>query len=440
MARVRAIVCALPVTIFACSSPAGDARRASAVDYLEDLPTGETQRQRVCARGHEDRFAKSLCPESGAPPEIRKLADLQTLAWISPLDSPFALTAQSTSSVARSTTVLNPRAIFYPAAGSGDPYTFLGFARGDGFAEVIALDPETNEPNFYFIRYLRACDPDCSLAERFSPESETGWEEVSVYDDIDLHDTALDCLMCHQPDGTGTRRILRMQELSDPWTHWLKRGTASEPLLDTFLGSHPGESYAGIPFDSIDASNPASLEFFMFQSGHSGQPNEYPSATVEAEGRGPAWLALHATAIAGEAISPPYWDVSPFDPVKVADASIRYRDVQSGARPASDMPDLADLFLESAYPDLGFTAANEALTGADVVRHRCGICHNGKFPGIRRNNFDVNDYPAALSSDMRALVLERIRLPASDRHRMPPVLFSDLTETHIGMIEADLAP
>lgn len=435
--RVLALACAIPVTAAACSLPDGDSRPA-AVDYLEGLPTGESQRQRICARGHEDNFAASLCPEIGNPPEIRELADLQMAAWIDPLDSPFAITAQSTSSVARSTTVLNPRVVFHQASGNADPYTLVGFARGDGFAEVIAFDPATEEPNFYFVRYERACDPDCSLAERFSPESETGWENVSVYDDIDLRDTVLDCLMCHQPDGPGTRKFLRMQELSEPWTHWFDRDTASEPLLDAFLEAHAGEPYAGIPHESIDHSNPASLEFFLFQSGNQGQPNEFPSATVEAEGRGPAWLALHEAALAGEAISPPYWAISPFDPVKVAQASLLHREVRAGDRPASDAPDLADLFLESAYPDLGFTAANEAVTGTDVVRHRCGTCHNGKAVGTRRNGFDVHDYPAGLSPQVRQLVLDRIRLPATDVERMPPALFSDLSGAHIALIEADL--
>lgn len=430
---------AVLVTVSACSLPNREPRPRS-VDYLEDFPTGEAQRHRICARGHADLFAESLCPESGDPPTIHGLDDLKTTAWIDPLGSPFAITAQSTSSVARSTTVLNPRAVFYPAAGSADPYTLVGFARGDGFAEVIAFDPMTNEPNFYFVRYRRACDPDCSLADRFSPDSESGWEEVSVYDDVDLHDTVLDCLMCHQPEGAGTRRFLRMQELEDPWTHWFERGTASEVLLDTFLKAHAGDSYAGIPHDSIEDSNAAGLQFFLFLSGNQGQPNQFPSATVEAEGRGPAWLALHAAAVAGEAISPPHWSVSPFDPAKVADASLRYRGVRSGDLPASETPDLADLFLESAYPDLGFTAATEAVTGADVVRHRCGTCHNGKVPELRRNGFDVRDYPALLTPETKQLVLERLRLPETDARRMPPLIFSELTEEHLRMIEDDLRP
>jgi hypothetical protein len=372
--------------------------------------------------------------------QIRELADLQFAAWIDPLSSPFAITAQSTSSIARSTTVLNPRVVFHQDAGNADPYTLIGFARGDGFAEVIAYDPKTEEPNFYFVRYERACDPECSLAERFSPESESGWETVSVYDQIDLRDTVLDCLMCHQPDGPSSRKFLRMQEMTEPWTHWFDRGTASEPLLDAFLEAHPGEAYAGIPYESIEDSSPASLEFFMFQSGNQGQPNEFPSATVEAEGRGPAWLALHEAARAGEAISPPYWAVSPFDPVKVASASLAYRGVRSGDRPASAAPDLTDLFLESAYPDLGFTAANEATTGADVVRHRCGTCHNGKATGTLRNGFDVHDYPTNLSPQMKARVLERIRLPDHDVQRMPPLLFSELGEAHLSLIAADLEP
>lgn len=427
--------CFVQVTAGGCTSPKGAAEQAA--DYLEGMPTGEAQRHRICGRGHGDRFAQALCPDSGDPDPIRDLADLRDAASLGP-GSPFALTAESTSSIARSTTVLNPRAVFYPIPGSSDPYTLLGFARGDGFAEVIGFDPNTQQPNFYFIRYERACDPDCSFADRFSIDSETGWDEVSVYDQVDLRDTVLDCLMCHQPGGAGTSVILRMQELAEPWTHWFDRDTASQQLLDTFLEAHDGEPYAGIPFESIDGSNAAGLQFFLFANGQQEQPNEYPCAAIEAEGRGPTWLALHAQALAGEAISPPHWSVSPFDAAKVASASSTYRAIAAGTEPRSAMPDLTDLFLESAYPDLGFTAANEAVTGADVVRHRCGTCHNGLVPGLLRNTFDVHDYPDALSETMRQRILERIRLPKSDPLRMPPVLFSELDETHLQMIEADL--
>lgn len=429
------------VMLASCALPFGEQppKPAAHVDYLAGFPTGEAQRWVVCSRNHGDRFAAFLCPSGSPPPPITSLADLQAALWIDPAQAPFAMTAHSTASTAKSTSVLNPRAVFYPVPGSPDPYLLLGFARGDGFAEVIAFDPTTNQPNFYFVRYRLDCDPHCSNAERFGPASESGWSSVSVYDDQDLKNTVLDCLMCHTPAGAGTRRILRMQELSSPWTHWLQRGTASEVLLDEFLAAHVGEPYAGIPAARIETSNPGGLEFFLRQKEHGDQPNEYPSAQIEGEGpRGPAWQSLHAAAVAGEAISPPYWAVSPFDPAKVADAAERYRGVQAGTRPASDMPDLTDLFLESAYPDLGFTAAVEATTGTAIVRHRCGTCHNGKFPGISRNNFDVNDFPDALAPEMKERVRERLRLPATSRLRMPPLLFSELTEEHIAKIEAEM--
>ncbi len=400
------------------------------------MPSGEQQRRRLCARDRQDRFAQWLCAGDG--PTVNSLADLMTGAGIDPATSPFAINAHSTSSIARSTTVLNPRVVFFPQLSDPAPYLFLGFARGDGFVEIAAYDPVLDEPTFYFVKYHRKCDPDCSNAERFSLASESGWESITAYDDEDLKNTPLDCRMCHLPDGAGTKRILRMQELTSPWSHWFQLGQDSETLLDEFLASRPGESYAGIAHSEIEQSNPGVLEFWLRQKGFDAQPNAYSSAIPFEGPRGPVWQSQFAVSRAGDAISVPYWGTSPFDPAKVAVASASYRDILDGALSPDKMPDMTDLFLESAYPDLGFTAATETTSGLAVVNHRCKICHDGRFPGISRDNFNANDYPNALTPETKRKILERIREPKHSPLRMPPILFSELSEQHLQWIEADL--
>jgi hypothetical protein len=45
-----------------------------------------------------------------------------------------------------------------------------------------------------------------------------------------------------------------------------------------------------------------------------------------------------------------------------------------------------------------------------------------------------------LDDEMKAKVLARIKLPATDRKRMPPLMFSELKPEHVQTIEAALAP
>ena len=111
--------------------------------------------------------------------------------------------------------------------------------------------------------------------------------------------------------------------------------------------------------------------------------------------------------------------------------------MDSGADP-SLVPDMTALFSQSEFGDLGFQASPLATSGTMVVQHRCGYCHDGLFPGTSRNNFDVSEFPAQLSSLEQANILARIRLPVSDLARMPPSQFTDLTEAQIEMIEISL--
>ena len=409
------------------------------LDYFELLPKGETQRQALCARGNNDRLSKWLCGTT--PPTIGKLDDvLIGLALKDPANlanMQFAISGHSSSLVMRRTTPLNPRAVILTPAGTTD-YTALGFVRGDHLAEVAAFDPIKQDINFFLIRYEKPCDPDCPNSERFSPETESGWQNVTVYGDQDLKNTPLDCLQCHEPGGIGSKRMLRMQERQTPWTHWFRSNRPSVALMNEFQAAHPNEDYAGIPAARIVNSDPAKLEKLVEGAGFSVQPNEFNTALIEQEGRGPTWLALYNNALMGAMISVPFYKIDPADPTKLAAASAGYLAVKNGTATPDTVPDMTALYPDTELGDLGFHAGDALTTGQGVVQHRCGTCHNGTFPGITRNNFVVADFPANLDPNMRLKILQRIRLSDKSRLRMPPAMFSDLTEAEKLMVEHDL--
>jgi hypothetical protein len=354
----------------------------------------------------------------------------------------FAISGHSSSLVTRRTTVLNPRAIIFSE--EVDDYVALGFVRGDGLAEIAAFDTVNGRLNFYLVRTHLGCGDDCTNAERYLPSVEAGWQSVDVYFDDDIKNTPLDCLQCHEPGGEGTGRILRMQELQDPWTHFFRDNRGSRVLLEQFQAAHPDEDYAGIPAAIISESQPADLEDFVRAAGFDEQPNEFlgddiNNDDVDVTTPNATWMALYDRAKEGLAISPPFFGISPYDDAKVSAASAAYLAVATGTAGPETMPDMTDLFDQAALPYLGFLPA----TGADavqIVQHRCGSCHDGRFPGISRDNFKISQFPDQLDDEMKAKVLARIKLPATDRKRMPPLMFSELKPEHVQTIEAALAP
>lgn len=418
------------------------------LDYFEGLLAGEAQRAALCSRGNADRLSTWWCAET--KPTVTKLEDvLIGLRLKNPANlgaMRFAISGHSSSLVTRKTTVLNPRAIiFHPADAAAPDYIALGFVRGDGFAEVAAHDPVKNDINFFLIRFKKACEPDCNNAMKYGPDAEKDWMTVDIYGDQDLKNTVLDCLQCHQPGGLQARRILRMQELQDPWTHWFRDNRPSVALLDQFQAAHPNEDYAGIPANLIRNSDPADLEDFVRGAGFAAQPNEFPTDDVANQlQQNPnqvpaAWMAIYENSLSGQQIAVPFFEISPYDTAKVLAASNAYKEVViDRTAPEATLPEMTELFRDDVLGYLSFEASPMVASGRDVVLHRCGTCHTGTFPGISRNNFDINQYPDGLSAEMKAKVLQRIALPKTARLRMPPLLFSELTPNQIGLIQNDL--
>lgn len=235
--------------------------------------------------------------------------------------------------MARSVNAVNPRAIIFTHVVNGAApagYVAMGFVRGDQFVEVAAADRNNNNAlNFYLVRFTQACNVSgtCTDGDLLTPAIESNWLDVTVYDDVDLRNTVVDCLQCHQVNGPDTTKILRMQELEFPWPHWFRNNTAGSVLLADFRAAHgTTEDYAGIPANVIPLSDPEELEDLVLTAGFR-QPNEFPTEVIEAEvrrtagqpadnsvpGVSPTWDRIYANSVTAQAIAVPYHDVKVTD-------------------------------------------------------------------------------------------------------------------------------
>jgi cytochrome c553 len=428
---------------------------ATNTDPLEGLPRGQTQLDALCVLGRGDIPSLVLC--TNPPPSIENLADLQDLlglAFFDPTETGgnadgknpgFVLTGHSSSLVARGVSAINPRAIvFSPPLADLDPqFVAMAFSRGDPYVEIAAFDPTADggkgATNFYLVRFNLPCeDTGCQPEDLLTPDIETGWTDWTIYSDDDLGNTTLDCKSCHQPGGPSTPKLLRMQERTDPWTHYFKATrVGGAALLADFHAAHGNdEDYGPIPASLIDKSDPHILERWVEGNGSNDQPNEFPSEIVEEEvrasnrmqpgmnvppGASMTWESLFQSAASGESIAVPYHDVKVTDPAKLAAKTTAYVATMTGS--ATDpMPDIRDVFLDAALSDLGF-APRAGLDGRAMAVAMCGQCHNPRLDQtLSRARFDVTklDTMDAAERDLAAL---RLMLPDGDRRHMPPTRY-----------------
>lgn len=456
-----------------------------AAEILADLPSGEDQRKALCSRSGRDKVRQVFCGTT--PPEIKSLKDLQReLGLAGPSGggnngglfgggifgglfgggflggifgaggSSFAFTAASSSLVGRFTSAINPRLVMFSAPNGQDPnMVALGFVRGEQFAEVIARDGSSGKLNFFLVHFQQDCNDrpgGCNNGELLGPAIEANWRQVTVYEDSDIENTILDCKQCHQPGGVSSPKILRMQELRNPWTHFIAGNTnGGRALLAEFQRAHPGEEFAGIDANRISASNPAQLENFVRQNGFGNQPNEFPTAQIEGGGFGgffggifgggargkAAWDPLYENFVKGEAIAPPYHQLRVADPAKQEKMTQAYLDLKEGKLQPKDFPDTRDVLLDSGLRDMGYMV-KEGLTGEQILVQACSQCHNSRLnQEITRARFNVD--LSKISKKAKEKAIARINLPDNDVKKMPPVRFRSLTPEEIKRVEEALS-
>jgi cytochrome c553 len=412
---------------------------------LAPLGSRQDSYDRICGRNRGDSFAKVLCGGNRRP-EIRDFAELYTLVGLGD-QRVFALTGNSTSLVANRVSAINPRLLVFPRVDDDlvrpATMTAVGFVRGEQFAEIASRDQSTGDFNFYLVAFEQKCNyasNGCDLASLLSEEIEHDWTAYSVYDQDDLEGTSVDCNSCHQPDGYGTKRILRMQELASPWLHWfpqrfVQRTDSDRVLLAQFTDAHKHDvQYGGIPVDTIanavDEGSGAQLEALVRAEGFGNQPNPFDSQIVTEmkTGSSPTWAARFEANLRGQAIAVPYPAVDVTDETKRSAAIRSYQDVVRGAAPRASLVDIRAIFSDDATAKLSFVPRAGA-DGKTVLLQMCARCHDGRGnPRLNKNHFDVRALETLPRSE-KDLAIARLSDPGPNK--MPPWRAGSLTAESI---------
>jgi mono/diheme cytochrome c family protein len=350
------------------------------------------------------------------------------------------MTGHSTSLSARSVSSINPRVIALRLEIGAQPdLVALGFARGEQLLELVSRDYTTGQLAFYVLGFEQACNhaaEGCKPFDLLTPVVEEGWLGVTLYDELDMANTVLDCATCHQPDGPGSNTLLRMQELQSPWTHWFsEQSEGGRALLDDYVAAKGDEPLAGIAAADLLATRPDSLEAFTRSGGSGTQPNAFDSPSIEAvvqasapaqpvdnstPGDSPTWRSLFARAQRGEALAVPYLNVKVTDPIKLAAATAAYSAVRTGELPPEALPDVRDVFPddETRLAQMGM-ATTPGAAGEAVLLEACALCHNPRLdPSYSRARFRAD--LVGVSRAEKDEAIRRMLLPLNDPAAMPP--------------------
>lgn len=454
-------------------------------DPLDPLPHGEDQWELLCARGHDDAIARAFCA-GDSPPVVTSIPELLELIGLGFIpgnmsngangNPSFTFASHSTAIGTRFVNAINPRAfvftppvggVTFPPSGIADPdLVMMAFSRGEPFVELVANDRTADELRFYLFRFVSECEEadDCNNADRFTPATESGFVEYSLYDDHDIRNTVLDCLQCHQPDGPDTQKVLRMQEFVEGWTHWYYANRPqNRETMEQFVAAHGGEQYGGIPGafltqqqlleNNAGSAPPTGLEQVLRNEGFITQPNEFPSQAILIERQNAGcmpsldptnscsatWDALYTNAVQGNAMAVPYFDGHITDATKRDAATQAYVDFMNGVIGEDEAPDMSDVLLDEAFPYMSFEPA-PGLDARGILTHMCSHCHNSSLDQtITRANFNVANLDS-LPQTIKDEAIRRLQLPDDDIQRMPPLRFHTLSDDQIDMVIDELSP
>lgn len=327
-------------------------------------------------------------------------------------------------------------------------FAVLSYTRGEPFAEITAHDPKTNELRFFLVKFDPQCRGSaCDSGDTFGPSVESSWKNVSVYEDLDLANTVLDCSHCHT-DGSG-KKTLRMQEMASPWTHWMSPWTAGgAALLSDFHAVHGDkESYGGIPAALIDKSEPRTLELLVTDNGYAKNASSFASQKIETEvkavspsqpelnltpGTSATWSLLFTSQLAQGTFAAPYHDVKVADANKLGDVASRYQSFLTTGD-ASWIPSMRDMHGAASVVDLGYTPP-AAASASDILGQTCSGCHNATTPSaLGRARFNV-DALASMSRAEKDLAIARLQMPVEDVRHMPPSANHTLTDAQTQLV------
>ena len=422
-------------------------------DPLEAFARGRAHSDEVCARGGDDPVRDAFCTET--PATIEQLSDLYRTLDVEPGSDrsghiAVAVNAHSTGLGLRSVSAINPRVFTTRLEVLDSELLGISFVRGEQLVELVVRDRVDRELRFYLIGFRQACNErkeGCRPAELLTPAIESSWREVTLYDEEDVRNTPLDCATCHQPEGPGTPKLLRMQERTFPWTHWFSTGTdGGLTLLNDYFGAKEDEQLAGYTAEQIRSAHPDGIALLADFHG-SREPNEFHTTAIEREvresaaarggfqpadnsvpGESATWRSAYERSLRGEAIAVPYHDVKVTDLDKLARMTAAYRAYRAGELDPADLPDLRDV-----YPDDPEQLAHMGMMtepGADgeqVLLQACGQCHNDRLDqSLSRANFRAD--LQGLSRAQKQVAIARLQLPDDHPLAMPPHRLRVLTK------------
>jgi mono/diheme cytochrome c family protein len=441
------------------SAAHGDSKSSVVRTSLDALPRGEEQLANLCARPGKDDVRDLFCD---SVPDIRSLFDLQLALE---LDSDritklkeiktggvttIAHAGHSTSLSKHKVSAINPRLFQAHVLFPSFRMVMLAFNRGEQEVELISRDRVTGELNFYLVSFRQACNDakrGCSHADMFTDAIEKDWTEMSLYDEVDLSNTILDCATCHQPDGPGSRKRIIMQEFNAPFTHWFWHETdGGDALLSDFMAAHGDETYGNMKSEQIADTDPTLLPaLILVRDGM--YKGSFDSIVIEDEvkrssaaeggaqprdnrvpGDSMTWRAAYEASMRGSSLSLPYHDVKVTDTDKLSRATDALQAVARGDMDAAELPELSDIFPDDPklLAEIGLTT-EPGSTGEQVLLQACAQCHRAELdPTISRARFRAD--LQGMSRAEKDLAIERLRLPASDPLSMPPARARVLTD------------
>lgn len=441
------------------------------------VPFGPEQTREVCLRPGRDLIRDLLC---NGRTRINGLGDLLNALNLPPnsLDgvSGFSLAGHSTALAARSVSAINPRVIFsrlerqdvlgfipalqqnpdasVPDGGLPDGVSssllFVGFTRGEQFVELIVRDNVDLALRFYVLAFRQACNdrPEgCLPGDLLTPAIESEWLETTLYDEVALQNTVMDCAPCHQQQGPGTPKQLIMHEFRAPWTHWHSLGTeGGRELMNDYLAAKGSEPLAGVSHRTMTEANPNSLAMVVFFTEFGVQGQEFDGITIEAEvkesararggnqpadnrvkGQSETWRSLYERAQRGEAITVPYHDVKVTDADKLAAMTRAYAAYRAGELPRRSLPDIRDVYPDDPERLAHMGVQTEpGLSGEQVLVEACSLCHNERLDqSLSRARFRAD--LVGMDRQAKDLAMERLMLPQDDPRVMPPARLRTLT-------------
>ncbi|WP_141735451.1 hypothetical protein [Oligoflexus tunisiensis] len=419
-------------------------------EALKGLKEGETQIKIVCDRnaGKVNKVITAFCVNNVRP---KSLVELQTALGLAFPANPqpgrgnngsagngpaFAVQGHSSSLVGKFVSAINPRVILMDRNAND---IALGFVRGEQFSEIIVKNAD-NTFDFFLVGFKQACNSSpehCKPADLLTAAVESNWTEFTLYEDVDLKNTIVDCMHCHQPDGPQSPKILRMQELRNPWTHWFRDNTDGRELIADYTAAWGTDGVGGIPGTMISSSDPQQLEDFLRDNNQlfsepqaanatprDQQPNEFLTRNIRDElndpnnnGRSPTAEMLRLRFMARKALSftnvngvltpanadtaaPKNYIPIPFFGLKVADPTLQatftkqIQDFKAGTITAAQFKDTREIFPadQQALADVGFAVApNE--TPQNILIAACSQCHHSALDQtLSRAKFNAVDF------------------------------------------------